>query len=116
MQKAIANSGMLLLSHINGQANAAKIGETVPAVRILEVFRPDLAVRVWRTHPPAGIEIPIRVYAYENSYGHSLVNYRSLFEAMTPYHIQALSDIGHEADDIIARVMQRTSTTCEQLV
>jgi uncharacterized protein (DUF302 family) len=109
LQTAIGNSGMLLLGHINGQANA-------PAVRILHVFRPELAVRVWRTHPPAGIEIPVRVYVYENANGHSLVNYRSLLEAMAPYNIQELSDVGRETDTIFATIMQNASSACEELV
>lgn len=116
LQTAIGNSGMLLLGHINGQANAAKIGESVPAVRILHVFRPELAVRVWRTHPPAGIEIPVRVYVYENANGDSLVNYRSLLEAMAPYNIQELSDVGRETDTIFATIMQNASSACEELV
>jgi hypothetical protein len=45
---------MGLVAHINGQANAAKTGISVPADQILEVFRPDFAIRVWRrTSPPA---------------------------------------------------------------
>lgn len=116
LQTAIGNCGMLLLGHINGQANAAKIGEAVPAVRILHVFRPELAVRIWRTHPPAGIEIPVRLYVYENANGRSLVNYRSLLEAMAPYNIPELNDVGRETDIIFATIMQDASTACEQLV
>ena len=116
LQAAIGDSGMLLLGHINGQANAAKIGETVPAVRILEIFRPELAVRVWRTHPPAGIEIPVRVYLYENAHGHSVVHYRSLYQTMLPYQDKELSDVGHEADQALASIMLAVSDACGQLV
>ena len=116
LQSAIGNSDMLLLSHINGQANAGRIGESVPAVRVLEVFRPELAVRVWRTHPPAGIEIPVRVYLYENAHGHSVVHYRSLYQTMLPYQDKELSDVGHEADQALASIMLAVSDACGQLV
>jgi len=112
LQTAIGNSGMLLLCQINGQANAAKIGEIVHAVRILEVFRPELAVRVWRTHTPAGIEIPVRLYIYENPQGHTVVNYHSLSEAMAKYNIKELSDVGREADAVFARIMQDATAVC----
>jgi uncharacterized protein (DUF302 family) len=116
LQIAIGNSGMLLLAHINGQANAARIGETVHAVRILEVFRPELAVRVWRTYPPAGIEIPVRLYLYEDTHGHSVVSYRSLYQAMLPYQHEELSNVGREADQAFASIMWDVSGACGQLV
>lgn len=103
---AIADSGMLLLCHINGQANAAKIGEEVPAVRVLEVFRPELAVRVWRAHQPAGIDIPVRLYVYEDANGSTSVNYRSLEQIMSRYNIPALTEVGAEADRIFADIMR----------
>lgn len=102
---AIADAGMLLLCHINGQANAAKIGETVPAVRVLEVFRPELAVRVWRTHQPAGIDIPVRLYVYENEYGETVINYRSLAQTMAKYDMAELTRVGYEADEIFAGII-----------
>lgn len=61
---AIGAVPMGLVAHINGQANAAKRGITVPADQILEVFRPDFAVRVWQADKRAGIEIPLRIHLY----------------------------------------------------
>lgn len=116
LQNAISHNGMLLLGHINGQDNAAHIGEAVHPVRVLEVFRPELAVRVWRTHPPAGIEIPIRVFIYEDSHGQSIVHYRSLYQAMEPYNHEELSDVGREADRIFHSIMLEVSDACGQLV
>jgi len=116
LQTAIGNNGMLLLCHINGQANAAKIGETVPAVRILEVFRPELAIRVWRTHPTAGIEIPVRLYVYENAEGNTVIHYRSLLGQLARYDMDALDEVGREADEVFARIMQDATTLCMQPV
>jgi len=45
---------MGVLAHINGQANCAKKGITVPADQILEIFRPDLrSASGRRTNRPA---------------------------------------------------------------
>lgn len=109
LEKQISAQGMLMLCHINGQANAEKIGETVPAVRILEIFRPELAVRVWRACQPAGIEIPVRLYLYENSEGHTVINRRSLAEAFEKYQLQALSSVGVEADEVMTRIVALTA-------
>jgi len=109
LEKQISAQGMLMLCHINGQATAEKIGESVPAVRILEVFRPELAVRVWRAHQPAGIEIPVRLYLYENSEGHTVINRRSLAEAFEKYQLPALTRVGDEADEVISRIVALTA-------
>ena len=60
LKTGIDDAGMRLVAHINGQANAAKIGKTVPGDQILEIFRPDFAVRVWAACKPAGHDIPLR--------------------------------------------------------
>lgn len=116
LQTAIGKNGMLLLCHINGQANAAKIGEAIHPVRVLEVFRPELAVRVWRTHPPAGIDIPVRLYVYENPDGKAVISYRPLSQEMATYNMPELSRVGHEADEIFVRILRDATAICGQTV
>jgi uncharacterized protein (DUF302 family) len=65
----IEEQGLRVVAHINGQANAAKLGVRVPADQILEVFRPDFAIRVWQVCKPAGMDIPLRIHVYENGSG-----------------------------------------------
>ena len=66
--------------------------------------------------PPAGIEIPVRLYMYENVHGHSVVNYRSLYQAMLPYNNEELSEVGREADEVVASIMLEVSAACGLLV
>jgi uncharacterized protein (DUF302 family) len=67
---------MGVLAHINGQANCAKKGIEVPADQVLEIFRPDFAIRVWKAHKPAGIDIPLRIHLYAAD-GKTVVSYRT---------------------------------------
>lgn len=106
---AITDNKMRLVAHINGQANAAKIGRNVPPDQILEVFRPDFAVRVWEACKPAGIEIPLRIYIYENAEGKTIVSYRTAAETFAPYDNAALTTIGKELDAIFASILSVVS-------
>ena len=104
LKAGIDAAGMRLLSHINGQANAAMIGKTVPADQILEVFRPDFAVRVWEACKPAGIDIPLRIHVYEDQ-GQTHVACRMPTEVFAPFASSDLSGIGEELDAIFESIL-----------
>lgn len=101
---AIEAQGMRLVAHINGQANAAKLGKTVPADQILEIFRPDFAIRVWDACKPAGMDIPLRVHVYENSAGEAVVAYRTPSDVFQAHGSDALMTIAAELDPIFAAI------------
>jgi len=106
MISSIEANNMRLVSHINGQANAARMGKTVPADQILEVFRPDFAIRVWQCCKPAGIEIPLRIHLYEDDSGNVIVTYRTAQEIFQPYQSQELMKIGEELDEIFLNILR----------
>jgi len=105
LKEAIEAENMRLVTHINGQANAAKIGKTVPADQILEVFRPDFALRVWDACKAAGMDIPLRIHIYEDSDGHVMVSYREAREIFMPYQTEALQPIAEELDSIFGSIL-----------
>ena len=107
---------MRVVAHINGQANAAKIGKTVPADQILEVFRPDFAVRVWQACKPAGMDIPLRIHIYENDAGNTIVAFRTASEIFAPYANADLTEIGNELDVIFASILQVVESNAEEMV
>lgn len=102
--EAIAAVPMGLVAHVNGQANAAKRGISVPADQILEVFRPDFAVRVWQAHKPAGIEIPLRIYLYEAD-GATQVAFRTAEEVFAPYGNPELNAIAADVDAVFESIL-----------
>jgi uncharacterized protein (DUF302 family) len=95
---------MGVLAHINGQANCAKKGIAVPADQILEIFRPDFAIRVWQAHKPAGIDIPLRIHLYDAG-GKTVVNFRTAREVFAPYASPALDAIAGDIDPIFTRIL-----------
>lgn len=100
----IEAENMRVVAHINGQANAAKIGKQVPADQILEVFRPDFAVRVWEACKPAGLDIPIRIHIYEEG-DDVKIACRMPGEVFAPFESAALDEIGKELDVIFSGIL-----------
>ncbi|MEJ2142399.1 MAG: DUF302 domain-containing protein [Gammaproteobacteria bacterium] len=96
--------GMRVVAHINGQANAAKIGKTVPADQILEIFRPDFAIRVWEACKPAGHDIPLRIHVYEEGDA-TKVACRMPTEVFSPYESESLMTLGEELDGIFGNIL-----------
>jgi uncharacterized protein (DUF302 family) len=101
---AIEQQNMRVVAHINGQANAAKMGKTVPADQILEVFRPDFAIRVWQACKAAGHDIPLRIHIYEQDED-VIVACRMPGEVFSPFNSPELDAIGHELDEIFSNII-----------
>ncbi len=103
--EAITAFPMGLVAHINGQANCAKRGLQVPADQILEVFRPDFAVRVWKAEKSAGIDIPLRIHLYDAGGGSTMVAFRTAQEVFAPYGNPELDAFGAELDGIFTELL-----------
>ncbi|MFA6310047.1 MAG: DUF302 domain-containing protein [Sterolibacterium sp.] len=104
LKAATAAVPMGLVAHLDGQANCAKKGITVPPDQILEIFRPDFAVRVWAADKRAGLDIPIRVHVCQHA-GQTWVACRMPSQVFAPYACAALDAIGQELDEIFARIL-----------
>ncbi len=104
LKGGIEAAGMRLVSHINGQANAKLIGKDVPADQILEVFRPDFAIRVWEACKPAGHDIPLRIHVYEEG-GETKVACRLPSTVFEPYGSPALMEVAKELDAIFETIL-----------
>ncbi|MEJ2608798.1 MAG: DUF302 domain-containing protein [Candidatus Thiodiazotropha sp.] len=102
----IETENMRVVAHINGQANAAKMGKEVPADQILEVFRPDYAIRVWQACKPAGHDIPLRIHIYEADDA-VVVACRLPSEVFAPYGSRQLDAIGEELDSLFNNILSQ---------
>jgi len=105
LKAGVEAQNMRVVAHINGQANAAKIGKTVPGDQILEIFRPDFAIRVWTACKPAGHDIPLRIHVYEEA-GETKVACRMPTEVFEPFASPELMEVGAELDDIFNAILE----------
>lgn len=102
----IEQEDMRLVAHINGQANAARLGKQVPADQILEVFRPDYAIRVWSACKPAGHDIPLRIHVYETDDSVE-VACRLPSEVFAPFGSRELDALGSELDTVFNNILSQ---------
>lgn len=104
LQEGIAATNMRQVTHINGQANAKLIGKTVPADQILEIFRPDFAIKVWDACKAAGHDIPLRIHVYEEDHT-TVVSCRLPSDVFKPYDSEELMKVGAELDEIFLAIL-----------
>jgi uncharacterized protein (DUF302 family) len=104
LQAAALAVPMGVVAHINGQANCAKKGIEVAADQILEIFRPDFAVKVWQADKRAGLDIPVRIHVCEVA-GRTRVACRLPSQVFAPYGNDRLDAIGRELDVVFVRIL-----------
>lgn len=102
----VEQNDMLLVCYINVQENARERGMVIGGNRILEVFRPDYAIRVWEADIEAGVDIPVRIHVCEGSDGYTYARYREPSKTFAPYENDTLSALGDELDPIFARIVE----------
>ncbi len=102
---AVVTARMGLVAHINGQANAAKKGLVVDCDQILEIFRPDFAVRVWSARKAAGLDIPLRLHIYVVD-SRTITAYRRPSQVFARYDHPDLVTLGAELDRIFAGIVE----------
>jgi uncharacterized protein (DUF302 family) len=106
LKTGVEAAGLRVVAHINGQANAKLIGKEVPPDQILEIFRPDFAIRVWAACKPAGHDIPLRIHVYEDG-GRTLVACRMPSEVFAPFDSEALMTVGAELDELFGQILSQ---------
>jgi len=101
----VEESGMLLVADIDVQKNAGKKGLEIGGNRILEVFRPDYAVKVWEMEIEAGVDIPIRIHVHEDDEGRVTARYRTPSEVLSRHGNDALTVFGVELDPVFEGII-----------
>ncbi len=104
LKSAAAAVPMGVVAHIDGQANCANKGIEVAPDQILEIFRPDFALRVWAADKRAGLDIPVRGHVCEHE-GKTWVACRLPSAIFAPYAKPALDALGRELDAIFLHVL-----------
>lgn len=115
LKSAAAAVPMGVVAHIDGQANCANKGVEVPPDQVLEIFRPDFALKVWAADKRAGLDIPIRIHVCEHE-EKTWVACRLPSVTFAPYGNPALDALGRELDAIFAIILaalddERLATT-----
>ena len=104
LKSAAAAVPMGVVAHIDGQANCARKGLAAAPDQILEIFRPDFALKVWAVDKRAGLDIPIRIHVCEHE-AKTWVACRLPSVIFAPYANPALAALGRELDAIFLHIL-----------
>jgi uncharacterized protein (DUF302 family) len=107
LEHAIAEEKMALVCHANAQRGAAARGVVIRGNQVLMVFRNDLAVRLLAADPAAGLEAPLRIYAYENPDGTTTVSFVPPTTVFAPYRHPEVQAVARELDPIVKAIVDR---------
>lgn len=97
LRSAVEVNGLKVVSEINAQENLKKIGIQIGGNRILEVFHPKLAKRVFDVNLRAGIVPPVRIYVYEENGSTWIIAQVAEYE----FSQYGLGDLGRSVDQMI---------------
>ncbi len=109
LEDAIKANKMGIVTMASASEGAKAQGFTIPANRVVGVFRNDFARRMLAASIPAGIEAPIRFYLSENADGTATLSYKTPTSVFAPYIEGASADLkalASELDVIFARIAE----------
>ncbi|WP_162205022.1 DUF302 domain-containing protein [Sulfuracidifex tepidarius] len=102
---AIQENNLKIVSRINAQENLAKANLKIKGNYIFEVFRPDLAYKLFNLDIRAGIVPPLRIYVFEKG-DETFVEYWKPSEILNKWGAE---EIGRELDETFYKIMKRLS-------
>jgi uncharacterized protein (DUF302 family) len=102
LSKLIQENNLKIVSRINAQENLAKANLKIEGNYIFEVFRPDLANKLFNRDIRAGIVPPLRIYVFEME-GKTFVEYQKPSEILSKWGAE---DLGRELDQMFEKIMK----------
>lgn len=105
LEAAIEANDMGIVARACADCGAQKIGFTIPANRVIMIFKPPYAVRMLEASVAAGIEAPLRLYVTEEEDGTAKLTYRLPSAVFAPYEVAELDTMADELDSIVTRIV-----------
>ncbi len=103
LEKAIQENNLKIVSRINAQENLAKANLKVEGNYIFEVFRPDLAYKLFKLNIKAGIVPPLRIYVFQKD-NETFVEYCKPSDILNKWGAE---EIGRELDEMFENIFKR---------
>jgi uncharacterized protein (DUF302 family) len=75
LTKSIKAKGMMIVGIIDHQKMLSMVGVKIKGSKTIEFGKPDMGKMVLTMNPEAGIEMPAKIYVYENKEGKTIISY-----------------------------------------
>jgi len=100
--KSIQGKGMMVVATIDHQKMLSMVGVKMQGSKTIEFGKPDMGKMIFRMHPEAGLEMPAKVYIFENAEGKTQVSYRkSHYAAYNPKFAEVDNMMGMMMAEIV---------------
>ncbi|HWP48509.1 MAG TPA: DUF302 domain-containing protein [Candidatus Limnocylindrales bacterium] len=104
LEDAITANKVMAVNKIDHQNMLTMVGMNIKGSKTYEVFRPDFGKILFESNPAAGLEIPLRIYVYENKEGKTVVSYHKPSVALAVYKNPKLDELGKTLDGILQAI------------
>lgn len=75
LEKTIKSKGMMIVATIDHQNMLKMVGTNIKGAKTLEFGKPDMGKMLFSMKPEAGLEMPAKIYVYEDSKGKVIVSF-----------------------------------------
>lgn len=75
LTKIIKSKGMMVVATIDHQNMLSMVGAKIKGSKTIEFGKPDMGKMVFEMNPEAGLEMPAKIYVYENKDGKTIMSY-----------------------------------------
>jgi uncharacterized protein (DUF302 family) len=87
LEAIVKEKGLTVFLRIDHQANAAKVGDTIPAAEVLIFGNPKMGTSMMKDDIRAGLDLPLRVLVYEDAEGKTWISYHNPQELKEAYRL-----------------------------
>jgi uncharacterized protein (DUF302 family) len=99
LTKNIKAKGMTIVAIIDHQNMLSMVGVKIKGSKTIEFGKPDMGKMVLTMHPEAGLEMPAKIYVYENKEGKTIISYYK------PSYSQYSSELS-KVDEMMSMMLQ----------
>ena len=105
LETAISARGNMTVATIDHQKMASVVGVRLKGSRTLEFGKPDMLKELMTKSPEAGLEIPAKIYVYENPGGKTVVSYYKPSGGFASYGKDHTNMAGQTMDEMLEDIV-----------
>jgi uncharacterized protein (DUF302 family) len=105
LETAIRGRGMMIVATIDHQNMLRMVGANIKGSKTLEFGKPDMMKKVVPSTPEAGLEMPMKIYVYEQADGKTVVSYVKPSAGFGAYGKADLNMVGQMMDKMFEEIV-----------
>jgi uncharacterized protein (DUF302 family) len=108
VKSATGQNGLMVMGHLNQGRMLSMTGLHLNAESFL-VGNPNVGKKLFSADPAVGLYVPVRIFVYEGSDGHTYVTYERPSAALGQFNNPKVSMIAKMLDEKVQRIAQQAT-------